>query len=360
MRDFRTLVICLILLCPSYALALVNINTASLDELDTLPGVGPTTAEKIVAARPFSATTDIQNVQGIGGPGSKTYEDIIGLITVSGSTAVTLEDDEDEADQESSDSTNTSTNKEKEIQEPVSGLVLNVPTVVYAGQTAEFDVDPIGGTDSRLVRYFWNFGDGFTSNEKNPRHQYLHPGAYVIVVESYFQKQTSMERVEITVVPLSLEVTSVPGGGIKILNSGKHEVDLGGLTIAGLGEFVFPKHTILLAGKSLVVGGVSGSVTHLKDVAGKTLAYNHTVAPVVTEKSRKGGAIATQAKTDVVPVVFATSTEISNEVQEIVGPMMENAAAVSAAEVPSNTWPYLGLLGVMAFGFMALFGVGKV
>lgn len=355
MRDFRTLVICLILLCPSYALALVNINTASVDELDTLPGVGPATAEKIVAARPFSATTDIQNVQGIGGPGSKTYEDIIGLITVNGETAVTLEDDEDE---ESSDTTNTSTNKEKEIQEPINGLVLNIPTVVYAGQTVEFDVEPVGGTDSRLVRYFWNFGDGSVSNEKSPRHQYVHPGTYVIVVESYFQKQTSLERVEITVVPLSLEITSVPGGGIKILNSGKHEIDIGGLTIAGLGEFVFPKHTILLAGKSLVVGDVSGSVTHLKDVAGKTLAYNNTVTPAPTKKS--SGTVTARAKTAATPVVFATSTEISNEIQERIGPVMENAAAVAAADVPPNTWPYLGLFGVMAFGFVALFGVGKV
>lgn len=356
MRNFRTLVICLILLCPSYALALVNINTASVDELDTLPGVGLATAEKIVAARPFSATTDIQNVQGIGGPGTKTYEDIIGLITVTGSTAVLPEDDEDETAHESSDTTNTSTNKDKEIQEPVNGLVLKAPAVVYAGQTAEFDVEPDDGTDSRLVRYFWNFGDGSTSQEKNPRHQYVHPGTYVIVVESYFQKQTSLERREITVVPLSLEVTSAPGGGIRILNSGKHEVDLGGLTIAGLGEFVFPKHTILLAGKSLVVGGVSGSATSIKDVAGKTLAYNNTLAPAPANKSSGKGTVTAKAKA-ATPVVFATSTEIA---PDTFGPVMENAAAASEADVPGNTWPYLGLLGVMAFGLVALFGVGKV
>ncbi len=62
---------------------LININTASLAELDTLPGIGPTTAQKIIDYReqngPFINTEDIINVSGIG-PG--TYERLKDLITV--------------------------------------------------------------------------------------------------------------------------------------------------------------------------------------------------------------------------------------------------------------------------------------
>ena len=62
---------------------LININTASLAELDSLPGIGPTTAQKIIDYReqsgPFLAKEDIINVSGIG-PG--TYERIKDLITV--------------------------------------------------------------------------------------------------------------------------------------------------------------------------------------------------------------------------------------------------------------------------------------
>jgi competence protein ComEA len=62
---------------------LININTASLAELDTLPGIGPTTAQKIIDYRtqngPFINAEDIVNVSGIG-PG--TYERIKDLITV--------------------------------------------------------------------------------------------------------------------------------------------------------------------------------------------------------------------------------------------------------------------------------------
>ncbi len=48
----------------------VNLNRASLQDLDRLPGVGPTTAERIVAYRtengPFSQPEDLLNVKGIG------------------------------------------------------------------------------------------------------------------------------------------------------------------------------------------------------------------------------------------------------------------------------------------------------
>ncbi len=62
---------------------LVNINTATLSELDTLPGIGPTTAQNIINYRtqhgPFSSISDIMNVAGIG---PATFDRIQGLISV--------------------------------------------------------------------------------------------------------------------------------------------------------------------------------------------------------------------------------------------------------------------------------------
>jgi competence protein ComEA len=50
--------------------ALVNLNTASLTELQSLPGVGARTAERIVEYRqkngPFKKIEELMNVQGIG------------------------------------------------------------------------------------------------------------------------------------------------------------------------------------------------------------------------------------------------------------------------------------------------------
>jgi competence protein ComEA len=63
--------------------AKVNINTATADELDTLPGVGATTARRILDYRaahgPFKSIEDIQQVTGIG---DATYQKLKDLITV--------------------------------------------------------------------------------------------------------------------------------------------------------------------------------------------------------------------------------------------------------------------------------------
>ncbi len=62
---------------------LVNVNTADADELETLPGIGPVTAGKIIAYReehgPFRTVDALLLVPGIG---PATLENIRGFITV--------------------------------------------------------------------------------------------------------------------------------------------------------------------------------------------------------------------------------------------------------------------------------------
>lgn len=57
--------------------ATVSLNTATLEQLDTLPGVGPVTAQRILDWRQlhgrFNSVTELQEVDGIG---PKTYADI--------------------------------------------------------------------------------------------------------------------------------------------------------------------------------------------------------------------------------------------------------------------------------------------
>ncbi len=44
----------------------ISINSATLEELDSLEGVGPSTAQKIIDGRPYSVLEDLLNVSGIG------------------------------------------------------------------------------------------------------------------------------------------------------------------------------------------------------------------------------------------------------------------------------------------------------
>jgi len=51
---------------PDDASSCVSINTASKEELETLDGVGPSTAQKIIDGRPYSVLEDLLNISGIG------------------------------------------------------------------------------------------------------------------------------------------------------------------------------------------------------------------------------------------------------------------------------------------------------
>lgn len=55
------------------ALILVNLNTASLAQLDTLTGVGPVLAQRIIDGRPYYSIDGLLKVKGIG---EKTLQNI--------------------------------------------------------------------------------------------------------------------------------------------------------------------------------------------------------------------------------------------------------------------------------------------
>src|SRR6266576_5456076 len=83
----RLVLLLVTLLFSAFALAAVNINTASKEELDALPGIGPVKAQAIIDYRnangPFKTPEDVMKVKGIK---EGTYGKIKGLISVSGAS----------------------------------------------------------------------------------------------------------------------------------------------------------------------------------------------------------------------------------------------------------------------------------
>jgi competence protein ComEA len=58
---------------------LTDLNTADAATLETLPGVGPATAQNIIAARPFNSVEELKDVRGIG---DARFEELRSLVTV--------------------------------------------------------------------------------------------------------------------------------------------------------------------------------------------------------------------------------------------------------------------------------------
>jgi competence ComEA-like helix-hairpin-helix protein len=56
---------------PAVPAKLVNINTATRQELESVPGIGRTLAERIIAGRPYAAVDDLKRIEGMG---AKTLE----------------------------------------------------------------------------------------------------------------------------------------------------------------------------------------------------------------------------------------------------------------------------------------------
>ena len=75
-------VMALCISAPVMASGKININTATMEELQTLPKVGPKTAEAIIKYRkkhPFKSVDELIEVKGIG---EKTLEKLKPLVTV--------------------------------------------------------------------------------------------------------------------------------------------------------------------------------------------------------------------------------------------------------------------------------------
>lgn len=94
----------------------VNINTADATELDKITYVGPATATKIIASRPFNSLDDLLNVSGIGETKLQAIKNE-GIACISGSIAETKEEEEKETEDKEED------NQNEEEEEKVTSII---------------------------------------------------------------------------------------------------------------------------------------------------------------------------------------------------------------------------------------------
>lgn len=367
MRQLPGLTVLLpLLLLPHSVLALVNINAASLNELDQeIPGVGPATAQKIVDYRntngAFSTIDQVCALVGQYGvgTGTDTCKGIEAAIYFgpfgSGGDGSSTQSSTGSGASSAGSATRAESAPAKAA--PITGLVIHAPQVAHVNQPIEFAASPSDGVRGRTVRYRWNFGDGNTAAVGVPVHSYRHPGTYVVVVESRYLNESVMQRHEITVLPVSLSVTEDFFGEVIVANTGSEEVDLSGMKVAGRGEFVFPPHSILLPGKSVAVrlaGEVSAPTAAVYDQAGKMVAARSDSAAEAKPPPRPANYALAAA-----PAPAAAPSEPEDRLAEPEVPGASQPAAAAGAALPSGSWPYLALFGIIAAGLFAVYGTAR-
>jgi competence protein ComEA len=67
---------------PQRALVIVNINSASAEQLETIPGIGPATAKAIIEFRRRRRLTSVEDLLDVKGIGKKKLERMRPFITV--------------------------------------------------------------------------------------------------------------------------------------------------------------------------------------------------------------------------------------------------------------------------------------
>lgn len=312
-----TLALLLLILfpCTSVQAALININTAGIEELDTLPGIGPSKAAAIVSYREehgiFTTTADIQNVSGIG---ASTYAEIAPLITVGNGGASTPPSSSASSpatiSSVGSAPSQTSTSVPSSFVVDAGGDIdgfIEVPLLFEAHMKSK-------GTNS--VTYVWSFGDGSQGTGMKTDKTYHYAGTYAVTVIASDGASTARDDLTVTVRKAQVALSAVTTDGITLTNSGNERVDLSGWRLsAGPASFRIPNGTILLPRTSVLM---PFAITALPLAFDSALAY-----PTGLIASRYGD-IVTQTTSTPAAVAYEVSTEQPqppteryNKVQEV-------------------------------------------
>jgi competence protein ComEA len=281
------------------AVALVNINTASLTDLETIPGVGPAIGQRIIdyriASGPFSKIEDIVNVKGIG---SVTFSKMKDYITVSAGSGGTgggalvststnsgnsgLADDANDTSSDSSTSAHYEEESLSNYEETVSGFKVSAgrDRVTYVGSPVSFEAKTKISSEikNKHADYLWTFGDGSSSSDEKVIHIYKYSGEYNVVLNGTLDDINSVSRAVVRVLAPSLTMTVLPDLAIEITNKGAEEINLYGWKLqAGSLAYSFPLDTIVSAGKKVAFPAeytkiASNSAVALVDATSKIVA----------------------------------------------------------------------------------------
>lgn len=357
MRFASLLVLAFLLPVFAHA-ALININVANAELLDTLPGIGPSKAAAIITYRnehgPFSKIEDIQNVNGIG---PSTYTDIKSLITVGETTLP-----------KSSNSATTTTaitnsvgGTPEYIPIPALRIITGGDRTVSSGADTPFTAVVYDGKGNKRDDAFvsWSFGDGMRRTGASVYHAYYYPGEYIAVVRvSTSDGGDALKEMVITAEDASVKIASVSARGISLANDSQRTLDLSlwRLSMGGK-EFKIPAGTQILSGRNILF---PSQIIQLPIADSASLLYPSGETAVVyppAQVRQLSAPAASYEKIQEVEQITGTNTDIQAHEEAVRAPAVATELAAAGAALPatpkkhggifSSPW-FLGLLGVVA------------
>ena len=357
--------------------ALININTADATLLDTLPHIGPVTAQKIIDYRtangPFLVITDLQKVSGIGS--GSNYADIAPLITVgdvsgtsnSSSSNTNASSTPDTASATTPPTAASSDNRPPEyLPIPTLHLITSDSRTVSSGAETVFSAVVYDGKgnkrDDALVT--WSFGDGMRKTGASVFHQYYNSGEYITIVRARTPDGgNTQEEIAVTVSDAHISIASVTARGIGLKNNSTRVLDLSFWRLSmGGHEFKIPEDTGILPGHTVLF---ASQVIELPLAASASLLYPSgemaTSYPPASAQQLSAGAVSYKQVSEVEPIPSAsTNIQAHDEAVDAptaaigpaaVGAVQSSESSVSAVSrfsgIFTSPWT-LGFLGVVA------------
>ena len=282
------------------AAELININTATVNELKALDGVGDVVAESIIDNRPYDSIEEVSRASGIGAPGSVSYEKIKNYITV-GSVGTPP------PQTQTATATSTQTSAAGSVGPPALEVRITggARTIAGAGSVYEAQAyNVVGEPITQNVRYIWSFGDGASAEGKRVFHTYRYAGPYVLSVSAAYNYSGGMARMRVDAVSGTLSLTAQNDGSLLVWNHSSEDVDIGlWFFTEGSLSFTVPEHTLLLAGEGV---RFATTVTGIVATQNAKLFYPNgqealAVSPAADSPLRGQRVIGTPAKSSEAP-----------------------------------------------------------